>query len=643
MIKKILFGFVLILINLSLFADEKRLTIIHTNDLHSHILGFSPRIDYTPNSTGDDSTLGGYARIATFVKNIKQDRQNPVLWLDAGDFSMGTLFHLPIRETGFELNIMKDMGMDVTTIGNHEFDLKPNGLAEILNSALINGSIPEIVSSNFVFSESSSEDDELEKFFKDKTIKPYVVKETDGTRVGIYGMIGKDAVEVAPFSKPIEFRDSIEVSKEMVKILKEQESVDIVVFLSHGGVFENKDISEDEITAKQVKGLDLIISGHTSERLKAPLVIDDTTIVHAGKYGQHVGVIDFVLKDKKVKLENYKLVEINDSILGDADIQKKIENYITYIDRNVLSSHNLKFFQTIAETNFDLKKDIIESNIGNLVADSMRWYVDQLEADPDDPTSMVDVALEGRGVIRDNILKGKTGKIAVSDIFVVMPLGLGQDGTMGYPLLASYIYAWELKDALEIMASIAPIKEDKFNLRLSGCKFSYNPNRVIFDRVTEIYLGDEETGYKELDYSKKNKRLYKVVANLYNSMLLSFVKKFTKGILEITPKDKNGKPFKDLKNAIVDRNFQEDGIQEAKQWIALIEYMKSFPDINGNGIPDVPDKYSSRLERVKKSPSWNPINLLSRGNFITWFAFIIMTGVIGLVSYAFFYIYRKIS
>ncbi|MEA3486618.1 MAG: metallophosphoesterase, partial [Thermodesulfobacteriota bacterium] len=115
-------------------ADGKVITIVHTNDLHSHLLGFSPNIDYTPLETGDDKTVGGWARIATVIQDVKQDRSNPVLVVDAGDFLMGSLFHMLSREEAFELRLMKAMGYDVVTLGNHEFDLKPAGLARILTA-----------------------------------------------------------------------------------------------------------------------------------------------------------------------------------------------------------------------------------------------------------------------------------------------------------------------------------------------------------------------------------------------------------------------------------------------------------------------------------------------------------------------------
>ena len=110
-----------------LFGEEKLLTLLHTNDLHSHFLGLSPNIDYTPLRTGDDSTVGGWARIATAIRSEKSKRTNPTLVLDAGDFLMGSLFHMVAREEGLELRLMKEMGYDVTTFGNHEFDLTSVG------------------------------------------------------------------------------------------------------------------------------------------------------------------------------------------------------------------------------------------------------------------------------------------------------------------------------------------------------------------------------------------------------------------------------------------------------------------------------------------------------------------------------------
>ena len=200
-----------------LFAGEKLLTIIHSNDMHSHFLGASPNIDYSPLTTGEDKTIGGWARIATVIKETKKERSNPVLVVDAGDFLMGSLFHMVTREQAFELRLLSMMGYDAVTLGNHEFDLKPGGLARILTSARDSGQIPQVVFSNAVFSQESSQDDALENIFKQGIVKPYLVLERGGLRIGLFGLLGKDAAEVAPFASPISFEDPIATAQKMVK------------------------------------------------------------------------------------------------------------------------------------------------------------------------------------------------------------------------------------------------------------------------------------------------------------------------------------------------------------------------------------------------------------------------------------------
>ena len=174
----------IVLLSSPAISSDRTLTIIHTNDMHSHLLGAPPNIEYTPEITADDHTIGGWARIATVIRDIKGTRQNPVLVLDAGDFLMGSLFHMLSREQAFELRLLHMMGYDMVTLGNHEFDLKPQGLARILTAAQAHQQLPPIVFSNVVFSYESSEDDELERLFKQGLVQPYRILEKNNVRTG---------------------------------------------------------------------------------------------------------------------------------------------------------------------------------------------------------------------------------------------------------------------------------------------------------------------------------------------------------------------------------------------------------------------------------------------------------------------------
>ena len=225
-------------------AETYELTIIHTNDLHSHFLGHSPNKDYSPLTTGGDKTIGGWARIATVIKQVKESRRNPVVVVDSGDFLVGTLFHMVSREEALELGLMSEMGFDAVAIGNHEFDLKPSGLAKILTSANQNGKMPAVVVSNLLFDDADKRDDTLKEIFEQGIVKPYIILTRGELKIGIFGILGVDAAEKAPFKKPVTIDDPIETSRRMVNFLRNEEKVDVVICLSHSGIYGGKSRSE---------------------------------------------------------------------------------------------------------------------------------------------------------------------------------------------------------------------------------------------------------------------------------------------------------------------------------------------------------------------------------------------------------------
>ncbi len=601
------------------FAE--RLTIVHTNDLHSYLLGFSPNIDYTSNKTGDDSTIGGWARISTIIKSIKKNRDNPVLVLDAGDFLMGALFHTISREHALELRLLKEMGYDAVAVGNHEFDIMPSGLARVLNSAIRNGRLPMVLLSNAVFSSESPKDDTLEKVFNDGHASTHTILTRGGIRIGVFALLGKSAAEYSPFAKPVRFENIVETSKKMVRFLRDEKKADMVICLSHSGLSDGPKLpSEDETLARKVSGIDIIVSGHSHTPVPEPIRVGNTIIVQAWEYGKRVGVLDFVFEDKRVVMKNYQYVTVDDSIPADPVIQAVIDRHIPIINREVLSPHGLRFYQIIAETKFDIgySEEPRELTMGNLIADSLLWYANKYAYDSSSPETRVDVAIESTGLIRDSLLKGVTGKLAVCDIFNTFPLGIGfaGDDTMGYPIVTLHVTASEIKKALEVLTSIAPLKGNSYFLQVSGLKFTYNPNRMIFDRVTGIWLGDRNRGYEPLDYSGSNRKLYRVAANIYNATFLKIIGGFTFNMLNIIPRDAAGNPIEDLTGSIVYMDTEKK--KPLKEWVGLIEYMKTFPDTDGNGIPDVPEHYRTIEGRIVMEASWNPVSLLRRAGWLTW-------------------------
>ncbi len=429
----------------------------------------------------------------------------------------------------------------------------------------------------------------------------------------------------------------------MVDVLRNREKADIVICLSHGGLRNNPKKSEDEILAAKVPGIDVIVSGHTHTRLDTPIVINGTIIVQAWCYGQQAGVLDIAWNEGIVTLKDYKPVVVNSAIAGDKKIQAMIDAFKKQVDAKVLADLELSYDKVIAHTKWDLTNTAEESPLGNLLADAIRWSVNAADSDPNDPASIVRVAVESNGVIRDDLIAGKTGRVTVGDLFRTIPLGIGVDDSMGYPLISFYLYGYELKRALEILTSVRPLKSDDYFLQISGLRFEYNPRRMVFDRVTGIKMGSEEEGFETLDYSKSNRQLYRVAANIYNATFLKIVGSFTYSILDIAPKDKSGRPIEKLSEALVDVNPTKPGIQELKQWKAVIEYVRSFPDTTGDGLPDVPEKYSGKLGRIVENPSLNPMHLLSNATFPTIMAAIIFGLILSFVLVVIVFIAARIK
>jgi 2',3'-cyclic-nucleotide 2'-phosphodiesterase (5'-nucleotidase family) len=631
LIKKIAaFTFLLIIIfagnSVATGNKDRELVILFTHDLHSYLL---PHRILT--EEGHQMQRGGYAKLAYLIKEQRLLHQNNTLFVDAGDFSIGTLFHTSFLQEATELRLMGKMGYDVAIFGNHDFDFHPDGLARMLKTARSKSKqLPALVASNIFFSKNDPGDAALKQAFQNYPVKQYTIIKKNGIRVGLFGIMGKDAGHDAPFAKPLTFADQLLTSKRMVDILKNKEKVDIVICLSHSGTSPVKEYSEDEKLAKAVPQIDVIISGHTHRILSQPIVTGKTIIVSSGRYGENLGILKIIYsKRKDIRLAAYDLQNVTAGIPDNIIIAKDIAGYKNIVNRDFLFAYRLTFDQVIAESNFNMESlssaysHPREMGLGNMITDAYRWAVQKAEGKN---YEYVHFVLEPLGLIRDSFQKGK---ITVADAFQVLSTGTGADGVVGYPLLAFYINGKELKDILEVETSVAPLKKVDAHLQVSGVKFKFNPQRILFDRVTQVFVQDEKGDYKPLDPQK----LYRVCANLYTVGMINYVSDVSHGLISIKPKDKNGRPLPDVKQAIIytDKNLPKAA--ELKEWIALVQYLRSFKDTNKNGIPNIPEKYHKPEGRIQVEPSMNPVKLIGGGNAITYGALFI--GIILLCGFLF--------
>ena len=615
-------------------------TILFTHDLHSHFL---------PQPTAEGGESGGYARLKTVIDGERA--MNPdALLVDGGDFSIGSLIQTLYTTQAAELRTMGAMGYDAVTIGNHEFDHKGVGFAEMLNSAKaaqqaavelllvdarplenmdayrerfgpVTPVLPTLLEANYAPADDNPDRAFIRSAMEDYGVTDCMTLERGGVTYGLFGLMGVDSDECAPTSG-FTRTDAAKAAKRCVETLK-GEGAEIIVCLSHSGTGDSLASSEDEELAKAVDGIDVIVSGHTHSTLAEPLVVNDTYIVSSGPYCQNLGSLTFSWDDGGEKrLLDYRLIPIDETVAEDPEIAGLVEQWKDMVGETYLARYGLTYDEVLTHTDYDLATPasaVQENNgLGTLVSDAFLWADRTLNAAYADSPHTVSVTADG--VLRANL---PAGDLTVAMAFDVLSMGVGEDGTSGFPLVAVYLTGKELKAAMEVDASVTPIMPAA-QLYMSGAKYAFNTKRMFFNRVYDAALTDvtfDESGTGNA-YEIDDNALYRVVTGMYSAQMLGTVKSKSMGLLSLEPKQANGTPVTDFADCIL---YDANG-NELKEWYALAAYLEQF------GEDGLPDRYADPANGCKQvSDSFAPGQLLAGWNGITWVVLGIVLLILALI------------
>ena len=582
---------------------SKQLDVLFTHDTHSHLNSFSTIVD------GEQKEVGGFAKIKTLIDEKKKENPDTLI-LDGGDFSMGTLIQTVYDTEAAELRMLGYLGCDVSTFGNHEFDYRSKGLADMLTVAKNSGeTVPSLVVCNVDWDSMekaglSEGQKQIQSAFENYGVKDYVIVQKGDVKIAVVGVFGVDALKCAPTCELL-FKDPVESVKKTVEEIKKNETVDMIACVSHSGTWEDEKKSEDEILAKEVPDLDLIISGHTHSELKEPIQHGNTYIVSCGEYGRNLGSLSMTQKqDGRWELNSYELIPVSEEVEPDQEAQERIDALMDRVDTNYLTNFGYTRDEVLAENDVEfnsleeMETKHEELNLGDIMSDS---YIYSVEHSEDYNGTPVDVAVVPSGCVRDTYTKGD---ITVEDVYNSFSLGIGTDGLAGYPLIDVYLTGKELKLAAEVDASVSDFMTTA-RLYCSGLNFTYNPHRMILNKVTDCYLTREDGKRIEI----QDDQLYRVVTDLYTGQMLGSVMEMSYGLLKIEPKDKDGNPIENLEDQAI-----MEGDKELKAWDAIARYMQSFDDTDGNGIPNVPEYYETTHGRKVVDDSRNVIDLVKNPN-----------------------------
>lgn len=593
----------LLSLTISANATLQHFTVLHTADEHSSLMPV-PLVDYYPGT--HDLATGGFARLATLVKNLRaKNRDKPLLLLSSGDFIGGTPFSwLILTQRSPELAIMYELGYHATTIGNHEFDYGSQGLADYLNRLYDQEKLLPVVVSNLQTPAAHS--------INQAGIKKHLLlKLNNGLQIGIFALFGKSAHRVSPDAKPFTFADQIETARSQVEQLK-QLGAQIIIALTHSGIVEDREL------AQSVAGIHLILGGHDHLRFTQPEKVNQTLIMHSGFYTQNLAELPLTWNTDTQQLEldtkntaSPILHKIDSQLTEDQQIAAMVNTCRRQLDTFIASFTSGRFAdirQTIGHSAFDLPRNqpFSETTVGNFVTDAMRIETEKLLE------KQVDFAVQANGVIRGGLLTGhgksNSGNISLYDLISISSMGTGPDGLPGYPLVSLYLTGNEIYRLLEIAAILPQLWGDIYFLQFSGLRYTYDKERTFWIRkipwlnlpwpayrsvlsAERLIRSGETPGadvYETLE--KSDSRLYHLVTTHYLATYLPMVGSRLPR-LKLTIKNRKGDVIS-LNDAII-----RDNDREFKVWEATARYLASF-EKNKNSLPEIPERYRTPEGRI---------------------------------------------
>jgi 5''-nucleotidase/2'',3''-cyclic phosphodiesterase and related esterases len=585
-------------------------TLLQTTDMHSHASGVGPFLAYTPMNTADnDTVLGGFARLAAKIKEIRTTKTSSgsaVILVDSGDYTMGTVYDFLWDTDPASLKFIQAMQYDLITLGNHEFEFGPAKLATIINKAItVSGFNIPIIASNTVFDGA----DDLETLQTNgKIITTYVKTFPNGFKIGFIGLMGKDAAKDAPSATPVTFKyDYAGTDKAYVQgivdDLRNNQYVNVVIALSHSGVDPTTDpVSGDDITlAQNITGIDIIASGHvhimTPEIIDIPNTATPTNITHiicAGSYTTNLAQLDFTVTANGVTglvLTNHT---IDDTIPGDSVINNMVIAMNTQIN-TILSPLGIAIAD-IKETmgNFALNGPSSpgENGLGNMLADSLRYAGTE--------TSTFTIGAIAIGEIKNSFIPLQS--ITFADLFAAVPLGITTatdqgNSYPGYPLLKVYLTGNEIWDMCKFNALIIlyNLYIEDF-IHLSGIQYTESAGAVS---SVNAYAWNDYKCIGATTAVAKDATLYPLIVDSYimNMLLSPSIQSLLTALgISVHPKLSDGTTLVSTSNMLqtrLDKDPGTAGIQEYYAWSALLNYFTS-PIASGglSGAPIPADPYN---------------------------------------------------
>ncbi|MGE8001630.1 5'-nucleotidase C-terminal domain-containing protein [Lysinibacillus sp. NPDC093190] len=508
--------------------DGYKLTILHSNDTHAHVEDAPKR--------------------ATKVKELRAANANSLL-LDAGDVFSGTLYFNEFAGEA-DMKLMNLMGYDAMAFGNHEFDLgaSPEGHAAL--AKFVKGAEFPLLGANLDFSKDSLFDGlqfkTITKDFENGKIYNGIIKEIDGEQVGIFGLTTEETPTISSVVN-VQFANYIDSAKKSVAEFEKQ-GVNKIIAVTHIGFDDSADWDNDQLLAKAVEGIDVIVGGHTHTPLNKPVKAETpfknpTIIVQTGQYSENLGELDLTFDDNGAIVDYLGQLHPLKDVQADAEAEALLAPYKEKISKMLNQSTGNTAVSPLNGGRGLWGVRAGETNLGNLITDGMLAGAKKI--DPE-----VQFAFQNGGGIRASI---DAGDITVGEVMTVMPFG----NALGIVKLTGA----EIYDIVEHSVKEFP-KESGGFLHFSGLQVEFDGKAPAGKRVKSIKLNG-----KELDKAA----YYKAATNTFTA--------------------KGGDGYDTLKKVYEDGRVSEPGTIDYEMFIEHLDTLKKVDSkVEGRIIATIPFK-----------------------------------------------------
>mgnify|MGYP003390478582 CR=1 FL=1 len=513
------------------------LSILHVNDTHANVQQFP--------------------KLVTAVNEARATNEDALL-LHAGDVFSGTLYFNEFLGQA-DLEFMNLMKFDAMTLGNHEFDLGGSDEGHKALTEFVKSAEFPIITANVNFAQDKLFNNLVSDTYptnpENGKIYSGIVKEIDGEKVGIFGLTTEETKDIA-FVGSVKFENYIEEAKKAVAAFEAQ-GINKIIALTHIGYNDNPNIDNDILLAKNVKGIDVIVGGHSHDKLDEPFVVDtntvgttqDTTlIVQAQEYGKFLGTLDVTFDENGVVTE-YEGALIDIAKVADNEAALKLlEPYKTRVDEVSNQEIGVKLEAALENPRATDESPVSvranETILGNLITDGMRAKAQKFT------DKKVVMAIQNGGGIREAI---PAGNVTVGQVITVLPFG--------NTLALMDVTGAELKAAFEVSVKNAPEENGGF-LHVSGARVVFDSSKPADERVVSIELLNEDGTYTAIEDSKT----YTVATNAFTA--------------------KGGDGYDVFKNVYAEGRVTDLGLSDWENFAEHLTTLKAIPTATEGRITD---------------------------------------------------------